>query len=124
MAHALNGVAGWYLLLASFVAGALVGLRFHREDLFGGYASFRRRLLRLGHVALAALGIVNIAYGLTPVPAGGATTWPGTTLLAGSIAMPLVCFLTAWRSGFRHLFFMPVTLLVFAVALILHEVQT
>ena len=122
MPHPLNGVAGWYLLLASFVVGAAVGLGFHRDDYLGGYESLRRRLLRLGHIALAALGLVNVAYGLTP--SGAATPWTGAALLAGSIAMPAVCFLSAWRVGFRHLFFVPVTFLVLGVALVLREVPT
>lgn len=124
MPHPLNGVAGWYLLLASFVVGAAVGLGFHRDDYLGGYVSLRRRLLRLGHIALAALGLVNVAYGLTPSGAATATPWTGAALLAGSIAMPAVCFLSAWRVGFRHLFFVPVTFLVLGVALVLREVPT
>ena len=37
----------------------------------------------------------------------------------GGVTMPLVCFLSAWRSPCRHLFFIPVTALVLAVALTL-----
>ncbi len=118
----LNLVAGWYLVLAAFVSGAAIGLGFHREEFLGGYASFRRRLVRLGHLSLAALGLLNLAYGMAPV--SPATIWPGALLLAGAIAMPAVCFLAAWRTGFRHLFFIPVTLLIVAVVLIIHEVQS
>lgn len=50
-AHALNWQAGWPLVLAAFVTGALIGRAFHRHDFLGGYGSFRRRLLRLGHIA-------------------------------------------------------------------------
>ena len=48
MLHPLNFVAGWWLILAAFVSGTLIGLGFHREDFLGGYDSFRRRLVRLG----------------------------------------------------------------------------
>lgn len=117
VSHALNFTAGWWLILAAFATGAVVGLGFHREEFLGGYGSFRRRMLRLGHVAFAALGILNVVYGLAPVPAG--TTLgdrvPGMLLLAGGVAMPIVCFLTAWRPVCRHAFFIPVTLLVAAV---------
>lgn len=118
MSHQLNVIAGWSLILASLVSGAAIGLGFHREDFLGGYGSYRRRLLRLGHIALGALGLVNVVYGLSPTP-GGASGIAGALLLAGAIAMPAVCFLAAWRQPFRHLFFVPVTLLIAAVLLVL-----
>lgn len=121
MTHAVNFLAGWWLILAAFVTGAAIGLGFHRENFLGGYGSFRRRLTRLGHIALAALGGLNVLYGLAPVPV---STVPGRLLLAGAIAMPLVCFLSAWKQTFRHLFFIPVVLLVSAVMLILFLVPS
>lgn len=92
MIRALNFSAGWWLILAAFATGAGIGLGFRREDFLGGYGSFRRRLARLGHIALAALGGLNVLYGLAPVPVGAT---PGWFLLAGGIAMPAVCFLSA-----------------------------
>ena len=125
MAHSLNFVAGWWLILAAFLTGAALGLGFHREDFLDGYGSFRRRLARLGHIALAALGGLNVLYGVSPVPTGPNVFGPapGPLLLAGAIAMPAVCFLSAWRKPFRHLFFVPVVLLVAAVGLILLAVS-
>ncbi len=125
MAHSLNFVAGWWLILAAFLTGAALGMGFHREDFLDGYGSFRRRLARLGHIALAALGGLNVLYGVSPVPSGpgplGLT--PGPLMLAGAVAMPAVCFLSAWRKSFRHLFFVPVVLLVSSVGLILSLVS-
>ncbi|MEI8310486.1 MAG: hypothetical protein WCH98_07015 [Verrucomicrobiota bacterium] len=117
MIHSLNFTAGWWLILAAFATGAGIGMGFHREDFLGGYGSFRRRLARLGHIALAALGGLNVLYGLSPVPASAV---PGWLLLAGGIAMPVVCFLSAWKPIFRHLFFIPVVLLVSGVGLIIY----
>jgi len=121
MPHALNFIAGWWLILAAFVSGAVIGLGFHREDFLGGYASFRRRLLRLGHIALAALGMLNVVYGLSPGSPDTArlASLTGRLLLGGALAMPLVCFLSAWRESFRHLFVIPVVLLIAAVILII-----
>lgn len=121
MPHAFNFVAGWWLILAAFVTGAAIGLGFHREEFLGGYGSFRRRLTRLGHIALAALGGLNVVYGLAPIPV---SALPGRLLLAGAIAMPLVCFLSAWKEPFRHLFFVPVVLLLSAVSLVLYLVPS
>jgi len=121
MTHPLNFAAGWWLVLAVFASGALIGLGFHREEFLGGYGSFRRRLVRLGHIALAALGALNIVYGLSPLPGGPGrqASLAGILFLGGAITMPLVCFLTAWKAPFRHLFFIPVVQLMAAVALVL-----
>ena len=60
--HVLNWHFGWWLVLGAFVTGAVIGLFFHRDDFLGGYDSFRRRIVRLGHIALAALGMMNVLY--------------------------------------------------------------
>ncbi len=116
--HPLNWHAGWALVLAAFVTGAGIGLFFHRDDFWGGYDSFRRRIVRLGHIALAALGLLNVLYSLSPWPEP--TGWHGRAAsvgyVVGGIAMPAVCFLTGWRRAFRLLFAVPVSALVLAAA--------
>ncbi|MBM4184808.1 MAG: hypothetical protein FJ207_11450 [Gemmatimonadetes bacterium] len=62
---AMSLIAGWAGMLGGVVAGAVIGLFFENEDWMGGYASFRRRLTRLGHVAFFGLGYVNILFALT-----------------------------------------------------------
>lgn len=113
----MNWYFGWSMILAAFLSGALLGLFFYREDFLGGYASFRRRILRLGHIALAALGSINVLYGLSPVASEPSlrTQIASLGFIIGGITMPAVCFLTAWRVGFRHLFFIPVSALIVAV---------
>ena len=115
--HVANFYAGWAMVLAAFVTGAGIGFFFHREDFWGGYGSFRRRIVRLGHVALAALGMINVLYALCPWPVVGTWAERGATacFIVGGVAMPGVCFLTGWREGFRALFFIPVTALIAAV---------
>ena len=109
--------AGWILILSGFGTGALLGLRFHEEGMAGGYGSFRRRTMRLGHVALVALGMLQLLVSAGPPEARSVAS--SAMLLAGSVAMPAVCFLTAWRPGLRRLFPLPVLLLAGAAALIL-----
>ena len=118
--HLMNWQAGWWLILAAFATGAVIGLFFHKSEFLGGYDALPRRMVRLGHIALAALGMLNILYGLSPLPVAGSlrAEWAGICLLAGAIAMPAVCFLTAWRTNFRHLFALPVGLLVVGVLLV------
>jgi hypothetical protein len=112
----INWYFGWISILLAFVTGAGIGLFFHDEQFLGGYATFRRRILRLGHIAQAALGMMNVIAGNWQI-AGNFELSPAGRwgLLLGGIAMPLVCFLSAWKSGFRHLFFVPVILLITAV---------
>ena len=118
MVHA-NLLAGWVLLLASFASGAVIGLGFARDDFAGGYASFPRRMLRLGHIALAAMGMINLLFALSVSRASATASAASVCFLAGGFLMPAVCFLAAWRKPLRHLFVLPVTTLIAAVVLTL-----
>jgi hypothetical protein len=119
--HLACWYAGWFLLLAGFVSGAAMGMRFHREDFLGGYASLRRRLVRLGHIALAVIGLINVVYSLSPWPVSGNWQARGAAagLIVGGVTMPAVCFLSAWRISWRSLFVIPVAALLAGVACIL-----
>ena len=86
-----------------------MGLKFHREDWLGGYGSFPRRMVRLGHIAFFGLGLINILFALSAAQFAP-SSWTMTAsllLLVGAATMPTNCFLTAWRGGFRHAFFIP-----------------
>lgn len=109
MHFSANLLAGWIGFLAGAATGALMGLCFHREDWLGGYGSFPRRMLRLGHIACFGLGLINILFALTvaQLPASGLSSAASVLLILGMITMPLNCFLTAWRKPFRHAFFIP-----------------
>ena len=117
LAHALHLRAGWALILAGFLGGAALGVGFHLDSFLGGYASLRRRLLRLGHVALVALGGLNVLFALAPCddPGGAIEQLASTALLIGAIAMPATCALVAWRPRLRLLFTVPVLALLTAV---------
>lgn len=119
--HSMNWVFGWSLILIGFATGAGIGLFFHQPEFWGGYASFRRRIVRLGHISCAALGMMNVLYSLAPLPSPGtfAEQVASVSFIVGGLSMPIVCFLTGWRSSFRHLFFVPVTSLITAVSWVL-----
>src|SRR5262249_7811311 len=129
MAHTLlNWYFGWSLVLSAFLTGAGLGLYFHQDNFLGGYASFRRRIVRLGHISQAALGMMNVLYSVSARSAvcSSGADWhcvlpraASICFVVGGITMPLVCYLTGWREGFRHLFFIPVTSLMLAVSLTL-----
>ena len=117
----LHLLAAWIGFLGGALSGAAIGLFFHREDWLGGYSSFPRRLIRLGHISFFGLGLLNALFALTvavvPVPELlGRMASIG--LLTGAVTMPLCCFASAWRKSLRCLFPIPVTSLLGAVSLI------
>ena len=106
-----NLLAGWIGMFGGAVSGALIGLFFHKEQWMGGYASFRRRLTRLGHISFFGLGFLNLLFGLclkaVPMPLLHAQV-ASLGFIVGAATMPLCCFLAAWRPQFRYLFPIPV----------------
>lgn len=112
----LNWYLGWGLILSAFVTGSLLGLFFHDDTFWGGYASFRRRIVRLGHIAQAALGMLNVLYALSAAAGAGGDRVASLGFVVGGVSMPLVCFLSGWKKPFRHLFVIPVAALIVAAA--------
>ena len=104
-------MVGWIAMLLGVLSGAVIGLFFHEEGWAGGYGSFRRRMMRLGHISFFGLGFLNLMFGFTlgivafEIPLVKVAS---AGFVTGVIAMPLCCFLTAWRKPFRHLFPIPV----------------
>ena len=120
-----NLVVGWAGMLGGVLTGAVIGLFFKREDWLGGYGSFPRRLARLGHIAFFGLGFVNILFGLTtmglePSPWLATASW---SLVIGAAAMPVCCFLTAWKRPFSHLFPIPVLAVSIGIVTLLFNMR-
>ncbi len=102
---------GWGSMVMGALTGAAIGLFFHREEWAGGYSSFRRRMMRLGHIAFFGIGFLNLMFGLTMQVVALPETLEivsSAGFILAAIAMPLCCFLSAWRKPFRHLFPIPV----------------
>lgn len=117
-------VCSWIGLLLGVLSGALIGLFFHRDDFMGGYHSFRRRLARLGHISFFGLGFLNFFFVLTGallVFDESQARPAALALLTGAAAMPTICFLTAWKKPFRHLFFIPVSAVALGIVLTLRH---
>lgn len=124
MAGTTNLLFGWGSILAGFLTGAVSGLSFWREEWLGGYSSWRRRMVRLAHISFFGLGLINIAFALSLPPLGlsaaaGALRWSSPLLIIGNVAMPTVCYLSAWRMSWRHLFAVPVASVMLGVILFL-----
>lgn len=105
MANLSAFAVGWGLVTVGLVSGLALTPVFLRDSVGGGYASERRRLLRLGHIAFVALGMLNILAGMTA---------PGEHLLlaAGAVGMGAGCLVSAFAGKVKYL------LPVFAVMLI------
>lgn len=119
----INAVTAWIGVLGGLLSGVLVGLGFADERFLGGYQSWRRRLVRLGHIAFFGTAALNFAlvftlthFGVTDNAESLVARTTSMCLVVGAAAMPAVCFLAAWRKALRHLFPLPVLALVCGAA--------
>ena len=112
MSSQLHLFVGWMGMLLGVLSGAVIGMFFAKRDWMGGYSSFRRRLMRLGHIAFFGIGFLNIMYAVTlsslELSATAEVLASGGFLLSMA-TMSLCCFLAAWRKPLRHLFPIPVS---------------
>lgn len=105
----INLYAAWLCFLSGAVAGAVTGLFFHREDWLGGYTHWRRRMVRLGHIAFFGIGLLNAVFVFSAdhLELTSGLEIPAYLLILAAATMPTVCYLSAFRDGFRKLFFIP-----------------
>ena len=117
----MNLYAAWIGLLLGVLSGIISGLFFHDESWLGGYATWPRRLIRLGHISLFGLGFINLAFFLTAqvLEIKSGLTASALLLLIGAATMPTVCYLAAFRKPFRQLFFVPVLSVSLGIVLFL-----
>lgn len=109
-----NFSLGWIWIVAGFVAGALLGMGFQKEDFLGGYTSFRRRLYRLAHIAFFGTGILNLLFFLTACVLGPGElrmAVAGWAFLVGALAMPFTCLLCGSFPKLKSVFALPVVAL-------------
>ena len=113
----VNLVLGWSWILLCFLTGMVIGLFFHKENWLGGYTSLKRRMYRLGHISLPALGAVNLLFYLTArlLPPGGTlvpiASW---SFVVGAVTMPLCCLIMAHAPKAHLIFSIPVISLLTA----------
>ena len=115
----LNLLAGWIGILCGLLSGAIHGLWFHRVDWLGGYATWPRRLTRLGHISFFGLGFINLAFAwsLPAARLNAVTDCAAWSLVVGAVTMPVCCYLAAFCPQWRHAFVVPVISLVAGVVL-------
>lgn len=132
----LNLQIAWFWFSLGIVSGIRLGVCFHRPAWLGGYDSWPRRMIRLGHIAFFGTGFLNLAFALSVphlAPDRTIAVSPPLTeiafelhslltacsllLIVGAVSMPTVCFFCAWRKPLRHLFALPVVTLLGGVGL-------
>ena len=113
----LNLWACWVGFLMGGLTGAMIGMGFAKETFAGGYGSWPRRLMRLGHIAFFGIGLLNLSFAVTTLFPGwdAPPAWSAYALASAIILMPGACFLSAWQKPFRHLFFLPVLAVLIGV---------
>src|SRR5688500_12503355 len=118
---ALNIAAAWIGILLGCLSGAVQGLFFHRAGWLGGYGSWPRRMVRLGHISFFGIAFLNLAFAVTVMLLGNnaGSAWPSWLFIAGAVGMPLFCYLSAFRKGFRHGFALPVLCLTAAIVMVI-----
>lgn len=115
-----NEIFGWISVLASLVMGLVMGVKFQREDWLGGYNAFPRRMVRLAHVALAALGMLNILFAQTLARLDLAPALAQTAsgaFIAAAVLMPACCLYLAARRRHFGIFALPVLSLALGLTL-------
>ncbi len=119
-----NVYAGWLSMFFGCVAGAVVGMFFYKENFLGGYTSWRRRMVRLGHISFFGIGLINLLFGLSvkALPLAEFPTLASVLLIVAAVAMPTICYLSAIKGVFRHLFFIPAGSAMIAIALLLWKI--
>ncbi len=117
----INIVAAWIGFLLGGISGAIPGLFFYRFDWLGGYTSWPRRMIRLGHIAFFGIGFLNLGLGLTATALSIEAKTASLLMIAGAVAMPLLCYLSAFRPFFRHLFFIPAGSVILSIILFIER---
>lgn len=113
----LNLLVAWIWVGLGFLSGLALGLGFNREQWLGGYASWKRRLYRLGHISFFGLGMVNLMFYFTvrAFPSGDLfAAIASIGFVAGAVTMPVCCLLMAHWPKAKAAFAVPVLSLLLA----------
>ena len=120
-----NLILAWLWILLGFVSGMVLGLFFRGENWLGGYASFKRRMYRLGHISFFGLGALNLLFFLTVQYfslAGQGIAIASWAFIVGAVAMPVCCVVMAHFPKAHLVFSVPVVSLITGGILTLMEV--
>jgi hypothetical protein len=110
----INEIGGWLFVLGGLGMGLVMGLKFQREEWLGGYGAFPRRMVRLAHVALVALGMINIQFAQSGTRlhlSAHTAQIASLSFLAAAALMPTCCLYMAARRRYFEIFAAPIVCL-------------
>ena len=117
----INVLFGWCWLGIGLVFGLIMGLRAEGENWLGGYASLKRRYLRLAHVAFIALSTINILFGkeLASIALSGSVKDIGSALMIfGAAGVPITCISAAFFRKIKYFLPLPASAVLVGVVII------
>ena len=117
----INIIAAWIGFALGCISGAVPGLFFQKQDWLGGYTSWPRRLIRLAHIAFFGIGFLNLGLGLTGQLLGVESLPASILMIIGAATMPAICYASAFKPIFRHLFFIPAGSVFVAIVLFIER---
>lgn len=126
LCHAeLSRVIALTSLLLGAASGLVIGLWAFGGPLpepswVGGYSELPRRLMRLGHIALFALGMINLMLARQLAGAGlteGSTRLALASMNIGNILMPTLLFAAVAWPGVKYLLAVPALAVTLALAI-------
>ncbi len=120
----VNILAAWIGFALGAVSGAIPGLFFHHHDWLGGYTSWPRRLIRLAHISFFGIGFLNLGLGLTCLALDIEVHAASVLMLTGAVFMPTICYLSAFKPAFRHLFFIPAGAILLSIISVMERLVT
>ena len=98
---------GWGGISFGFLAGAILGLFVKKPEWLGGYPTEARKYIRLGHIAMVALGMINVLLAFTLKSGFEIPAMTQLLFIVGLIGMPISCFITAAKPIAFYLFPVP-----------------
>jgi len=115
----------WTSLLLGAASGLVIGLWSFGGPLpepgwVGGYTELPRRLLRLGHIALFALGMINFMLTRQLAASGlgaGTIRVALAAMNVGNVLMPTLLFAAVMRPEVKYLLALPALALALALAI-------
>ncbi len=116
-----NILAAWIGFALGSVSGAIPGLFFYRFQWLGGYTSWPRRLIRLAHISFFGIGFLNLGLGLSGRIMNIDAPVASVLMIVGAVFMPAICYLSAFRPPFRHLFFIPAGSILLSIILFIER---
>lgn len=112
-----NIIAGWLTMVTGILSGATIGLwafagPFPTPPGHKNYTDLPRRMVRLAHIALIALPLINIVYGqfIDMVPLSDSLKYFGSrSMIVCMIGVPLFLVLGSLWLPFKYVEVIPVT---------------